>query len=333
MFRFEHIEYLLVLLLVPVIIFLFAAVLQWKKKTSRKIGDEKLVAQLIKNFLPKRFLLRFCIVAGCFAILVFGAANLQSATQVENGSRQGIDMMIALDVSKSMLAQDVKPSRLERAKQLATRLMDQLQNDRVGLVIFAGRSYLQMPLTADHIAAKLYINNASPDAVPTQGTVIADALRLCNTGFNAKDKKYKAILLITDGEDHDENAIKTAKTLAENGVIINTIGVGTTEGSPIINPISGDNKRDLQGNVIISKLNEQELIDIAHEANGVYQQLNDIDTQVEKITTQISSMEQKTIRDNSLLNYRSFFQWFLIVALAALTGELFISERKKQRIA
>lgn len=329
MFRFEHIEYLLLLLLVPVMVLLFGAVLKWKKKTARKIGDEKLVNQLIKNFLPKRFLMRFCVVAGCVILLVIAAANLQSATQVENSSRQGIDMMIALDVSKSMLAQDVKPSRLERAKQLAIRLMDQLQNDRIGLVIFAGRSYLQMPLTADHIAAKLYINNANPEAVPTQGTVIADALRLCNTAFNAKDKKYKAILLITDGEDHDENAVKTAKTLAENGVVINTVGVGTTEGSPILNPVSGESKKDLQGNVVISKLNEQELIDVAHEANGVYQQLNDIDTQVEKITAQIASMEQKTIRDNSLLNYRSFFQWFLVVALAALTGELFISERKK----
>jgi Ca-activated chloride channel homolog len=329
LFRFEHIEYLLLLLLVPVMILLFGAVLKWKKKTARKIGDEKLVNQLIRNFLPKRFFIRFCFVTACVILLVIAAANLQSATQVENSSRQGIDMMIALDVSKSMLAQDVKPSRLERAKQLALRLMDQLQNDRIGLVIFAGRSYLQMPLTADHIAAKLYINNANPEAVPTQGTVIADALRLCNTGFNAKDKKYKTILLITDGEDHDENAVKTAKTLAENGVVINTVGVGTTEGSPILNPISGESKKDLQGNVVISKLNEQELIDIAHGANGVYQQLNDIDSQVEKITAQIASMEQKTIRDNSLLNYRSFFQWFLMVGLAALVGELFISERKK----
>ncbi|MFT3702197.1 MAG: VWA domain-containing protein [Agriterribacter sp.] len=329
MFRFEHTEHLLLLLLVPIIVLLFTAVLRWKKKTSKKIGDEKLVYQLTKNFLPKRFLIRFCIVIGSFMLLVIGVANLQSATQVENSTRQGIDIMIALDVSKSMLAQDVKPSRLDRAKQLANKLMDQLQNDRIGLVIFAGRAYLQMPLTADHVAAKIYINNASPDAVPTQGTVIGDALRLCNSSFSTKDKKYKAILLITDGEDHDENAMKTTKQLSENGVVVNTIGVGTTEGSPILNPITAESKRDLQGNVIISKLNEQELMNIAHEANGVYQQLNDIDGIVEKLTEQIASMEQKTIKDNSLLNYRSFFQWFLILALIGLTGELFISDRKK----
>ena len=329
MVRFEHTEYLLLLLLVIIPVLLFRYVLLWKKKTAKKIGDEKLVAQLTRSFSLRRYLIKFCVVAGALVILIFAAANLQSATQVENSSRKGIDIMIALDVSKSMLAEDVKPSRLDEAKQLINKLMERLQNDRVGLVIFAGRAYLQMPLTSDHIAAKLYVNNASPDAVPTQGTVISEALRLCNTAFHAKDKKYKAILLITDGEDHDEGALKTAKTLADNGVVINTVGVGTTTGSPILNPITSESKRDLQGNVIISKLNEQELMDIANAAGGVYQQLNDADTVVDKIIGEINAMEQKTIRDNSLLNFRSFFQWFLVVALAALTGELFISEKRK----
>jgi len=327
--RFEHTEYLLLLLLVVIPVLLLRYALLWKKKTAKKIGDEKLVAQLTGSFSLRRYLIKFCIVAGALVILVFAAANLQSATQVENSSRKGIDIMIALDVSKSMLAEDVKPSRLDEAKQLINKLMERLQNDRVGLVIFAGRAYLQMPLTSDHIAAKLYVNNASPDAVPTQGTVISEALRLCNTAFNAKDKKYKAILLITDGEDHDEGALKTAKTLADNGVVINTIGVGTTTGSPILNPITSESKRDLQGNVIISRLNEQELMDIANAAGGVYQQLNDADTVVNKIIGEINAMDQKTIRDNSLLNFRSFFQWFLVVALAALAGELFISEKRK----
>ncbi|PVD51433.1 hypothetical protein DC498_14965 [Terrimonas sp.] len=333
MFRFEHIEHLLLLLLIPVLVLLFLAVLRWKKNTSRKIGDEKLVAQLTKSFLPKRYLLRFIILVTGFGLLVIAAANLQSATEVEKINRQGIDVMIALDVSRSMLSQDVKPSRLEKAKQLANKLMDQLQNDRIGLVIFAGRAYMQMPLTADHSAARLYINNASPEAVPTQGTVVAEALRIANTGFNKKDKKYKAVLLITDGEDHDEKAEKVAKELAENGVVINTIGVGSTEGSVIINPFTGEPKRDMQGNVVISKLNEQELMNIAHNANGIYQQLNDIETVAGKIQSQVSSMEQKAISDNSTLNYRSFFQWFLALALIGLMGELFISEKRTAKKA
>jgi len=316
-----------------VLVLLFLAVLRWKKNTSRKIGDEKLVAQLTKSFLPKRYLLRFIILVTGFGLLVIAAANLQSATEVEKINRQGIDVMIALDVSRSMLSQDVKPSRLEKAKQLANKLMDQLQNDRIGLVIFAGRAYMQMPLTADHSAARLYINNASPEAVPTQGTVVAEALRIANTGFNKKDKKYKTVLLITDGEDHDEKAEKVAKELAENGVVINTIGVGSTEGSVIINPFTGEPKRDMQGNVVISKLNEQELMNIAHNANGIYQQLNDIETVAGKIQSQVSSMEQKAISDNSTLNYRSFFQWFLALALIGLMGELFISEKRTAKKA
>lgn len=330
MFRFEHIEHLLLLLLIPVLVLLFLAVLRWKKNTYQKIGDEKLVAQLTKSFLPKRYLTRFVILIAGFGLLIVAAANLQSATQVEKVNRQGIDVMIALDVSRSMLSQDVRPSRLEKAKQLANKLMDQLSNDRIGLVIFAGRAYMQMPLTADHSAARLYINNASPEAVPTQGTVIAEALRICNTGFNKKDKKYKTILLITDGEDHDRDAIAVAKQSGENGVIINTIGVGTTEGGVITNAITGEPKRDIQGNVIVSKLNERELIDIASNANGIYQQLNDVGTVVNKIQSQVSSMEQKTISDNSTLNFRSFFQWFLVLALTGFIGELFISEKRKK---
>ncbi|MBX3254944.1 MAG: VWA domain-containing protein [Chitinophagaceae bacterium] len=329
MVRFEHIEHLLLLLLVPIIILLFNSMLRWKKATTKKIGDEKLVKQLTNNFSPARHLFRFITMLGAFVLLITGAANLQSATQIESIKRQGIDIMIALDVSRSMVAEDIKPSRLERARQLINKLMDRLQDDRIGLVIFAGRAYMQMPLTSDHTAAKLYVNNAGPDAVPAQGTVISEALRLCNSGFNGKEKKYKSILLITDGEDHDENALKVSKALAENGVIINTIGVGTTQGAPILNAITHESKRDLQGNIILSKLNEQELMDISHETNGIYQQLNDVDAAVDKLIAQYAGMEQKTIQDTSLLSFRSFFQWFLALALIALTGELFISDKKK----
>ncbi len=329
MIRFEHTEHLLLLLLIPVLILLFRAVLRWKKNTVKKIGDEALVMQLIRGFSPKKYRARFVIVLLSFGCLIIAAANLQSATRAEKINRQGIDVMIALDVSRSMLAADIKPSRLERAKQFISKLMNRLENDRVGLVIFAGRAYMQMPLTSDHTAAGLYVSNAGPDAVPTQGTVIADALRTANSGFNTKDKKYKAVVLITDGEDHDEQALKTAKQLAGNGVVIHTVGVGSTQGSPILNPITGESRRDLHGNIVISRLNEQELTDIAHAANGIYQQLNDIETVADKIKAQFAGMEQKTIQDNRLLNYRSFFQWFLVLAFAGLAGELFISEKKK----
>ena len=165
----------------------------------------------------------------------------------------------------------------------------------------------------------------------TQGTAIGEAVDLARRSITDTEKAQRALIIITDGEDHDEQAIKTAKQLAANGVVIYTIGVGSTPGAPILNPITGESRRDLHGNVVISRLNEQELTDIAHAANGIYQQLNDTETVVNKITAAFAGMEQKTIQDNRLLNYRSFFQWFLVLAFAGLTGELFISEKKKIR--
>ena len=309
-------------------VYMFYAVLQWKKNTAKKIGDEKLVVQLIRNYSSQKFAIKFGLLGLAFLAMVLAAANIQSATEVEKVNRQGIDIMIALDVSKSMMAEDMKPNRLERAKVLVNRLMDKMENDRIGFVIFAGRAYLQMPLTTDHGAARMYVGNASPDAVPTQGTVISEALRICDMAFNNKDKKYKAVVLISDGEDHDENAIKTSTMLAGNGVMINTVGVGTTTGAPIIDPLTGDSKRDEQGNIVISKLNEQELIQISQKGNGVYQQLNDAESVADKLAQQMAGMEQKAISDNSLANYRSFFQWFLAFALALLIGELFVAEKK-----
>lgn len=333
MFRFQHIEYLLLLLLIPVIVLLFVWLRQWKNKTAFKIGDPHLVKALTANFSRKKLQLKILVILVAFAGLVIAAANPQSASEVENINRKGIDVMIALDVSRSMLSEDVKPSRLDRSKQLLNKLLDRLSGDRVGIVVFAGRAYMQMPLTADYAAAKLYIANAGPNAVQVQGTVISDALQLSNNGFNAKEKKYKTILLITDGEDHDKEALSTAKKLAENGVVINTVGVGTTSGSTITNSASGESKRDMQGNVVISRLNEKGLIDIAHATNGSYQQLNDVESVVSKLTEQFGSMEQKTIQDHSSMNFRSFFQWFLVLALMGFTAELFISERRKLKPA
>ena len=309
-------------------VYMFYAVLQWKKNTAKKIGDEKLVVQLIRNYSSQKFAIKFGLLGLAFLAMVLAAANIQSATEVEKVNRQGIDIMIALDVSKSMMAEDMKPNRLERAKVLVNRLMDKMETDRIGFVIFAGRAYLQMPLTTYHGSARMYVGNASPDAVPTQGTVISEALRICDMAFNNKDKKYKAVVLISDGEDHDENAIKTSTMLAGNGVMINTVGVGTTTGAPIIDPLTGDSKRDEQGNIVISKLNEQELIQISQKGNGVYQQLNDAESVADKLAQQMAGMEQKAISDNSLANYRSFFQWFLAFALALLIGELFVAEKK-----
>ncbi len=220
MIRVEHIEYLTYLAALPVLLALLWFLLRWKKRTADKIGDPQLVGQLIRNFSSTRFLIKACLALVALFAIVLAAANIQKPGSMENVQRKGVDVMLVLDVSKSMLARDIKPSRLERAKQFLLRLVDQLPNDRIGLVLFAGRAYMQMPLTTDHGAAHMYIQQASPDEVPTQGTVIAEALRMANAAFNSKERKYKSIVLVSDGEDHDPDAAKVAKTLADDGVLV-----------------------------------------------------------------------------------------------------------------
>jgi Ca-activated chloride channel homolog len=328
--RFEHNLYLLTLLLAPVLVLLFLLLIKWKKKTITKIGDEKLIRQLIADYSPRRFLVKFILVLSAFILTGLGVANLQYPKQVEQVQRQGVDVILVLDVSKSMLARDIQPNRLERSKQLMNRLIDKLRNDRIGLVLFAGRGYLQMPLTTDHSSAKIYVNSASPESVPAQGTVIGEALTISNNAFGQKEKKYKTVVLITDGEDHDETAMEAANLLAENGALLHTIGVGSAEGSTLIDPVTGEQKKDAQGNVVISRLNEPMLQELARAANGTYHHLENTDQVVNNILEQINGMEQKSISDQSFINYRSFFQWFISVALGLLILEFFISERKRK---
>ncbi len=260
--------------------------------------------------------------------VIAGAANLQKPGAMDQVQRKGVDLMIAMDVSKSMLAEDIKPNRLEMARQIVYKLMDQLPDDRIGLVFFAGRAYLQMPLTTDHGAARMYIQQASPDIVPTQGTVIADAMRMSAMAFNSKERKFKAMVLITDGEDHDPEAMTLAKQLEENGIMVNTIGIGSPEGSIIPDPNTNGAKKDESGNIIISKLNEPELQQLATTTKGVYTRGDNIDASVQAIIKQLGTIEQTSMEDTAFKDYKDYFQWFLGAALFLLVIEFFFPERK-----
>jgi Ca-activated chloride channel family protein len=327
-FRFQHTEYLIALATIPLLVVLYFQLLTWKKNTIKKIGDQKLVEALIANYSPTNFLLKFLFFAVALAAIIAAAANLQKPGSMENVQRKGVDVVIALDVSKSMLAEDIKPNRLERARQLVYKLMDQLPNDRVGLVLFAGRAYLQMPLTTDHGAARMYIQQAGPEVVPTQGTVISEALRASNSAFNSKERKFKSIVLISDGEDHDPQAVPLAQQLAQDGVMINTIGIGSAEGAPIMDPATNEYKKDEAGNTVVTKLNEAELQQLAGATKGVYVKLDDVDAAVNAITKQLSTIESTTLDDNAFRDYRSYFPWFLAIALILLLAEFFLPERK-----
>jgi Ca-activated chloride channel family protein len=327
-YRFQHIEYLIALATIPLLVALYFQLLYWKKNTIKKIGDHNLVQSLIANYSPTNFLLKFLFFAVALAAVIAAAANLQKPGAMEDVQRKGVDVVIALDVSKSMLAEDIKPNRLERARQLVYKLMDQLPNDRVGLVLFAGRAYLQMPLTTDHSAAHMYIQQAGPDVVPTQGTVISEALRASNSAFNSKERKFKSIVLITDGEDHDPQAVPLAQQLAQDGVMINTIGIGSAEGAPIMDPATNEYKKDETGNTVVSKLNEAELQQLAGATKGVYVKLDDVDAAVNAITKQLGTIESNILDDNAFRDYKSYFQWFLVIALVFLLIEFFLPERK-----
>ncbi len=329
---FQYIEFLygLALLAVMLIVFLYAK--HKKKKAISKIGDPGLVKQLLVQYKTASFLKKFIFLFIAMALLVLALANPRTPTGNNLVDRNGIDVMIALDVSKSMLAQDIKPDRLARAKQLLSRLIDRLANDRIGIVVFAGKAYLQMPLSSDQAAAKMYLSAATPESIPTQGTVIGDALKMSYASFNSKEKKYKAVILISDGEDHDEGAINTAQQMAAEGVVIHTIGIGSKDGAPIIDEATGEMKKDAEGNTVISKLNEEELLSIAKSGNGTYQYFGSTDNVVSNLVDQLTSMDKRSIKDDSLVNYRSYFQWVLGIALLFLLLEMFVSEIKKNKV-
>lgn len=328
-FQFTYLLYALSLLPVMALIFFLA----WRRKklAVKKIGDAELVKQLLLPYNPKAFTLKFILLLVTMAMLVLALANMRTANGINGAKRNGVDVMIALDVSKSMLAKDIQPNRLERARQLVSRLIDGLQNDRIGLVVFAGKAYLQMPLTADHGAAKMYLSAAGPDAIPTQGTVIGEALKMCYAGFNSKEKKYKTIILISDGEDHDEEALNVAGQVASSGAVIHTVGIGSAQGSPIEDATTGQMKVDAEGNTVISKLNQEELAAIAQKGGGTYQLYSSSEAVVNAILKQVGSMEQRAVKDDSLINWKSYFQYLLGAALLLLLIEFFMSERRNMK--
>lgn len=327
--HFQYNQAFLLLVLIPIIGGMFFYAQQRRKKLYLKIGDPKLVIQLLSRFNAGSSLYKLILFLFAAIMLILAMANLRIASNTENVRRSGIDVMVALDVSKSMLAQDLKPSRLDRAKLLVSKLIDRLGNNRIGLVIFAGKAYLQMPLTGDLEAAKMYLSSANTESVPTQGTVIAEALSRCNNSFSGKEKKYKVVVLLTDGEDHDNGAVDKAQQMASEGVVILAVGIGSTAGASIPDDATGQNKLDAQGNVIISSLNEQVLRSIAQKGNGQYKLFTNTDDVLSMLENHIFSSDRRPVKDDSLVNYTVFFQVFLALALAFLLAELFVSENSR----
>lgn len=337
MLRFQYPQYFSAMILIPILIGIFVAMLYWRRKKIREIGNVDTVRQQMLGFIPARQTLKFCLLISALTLLILACANLQKSGEPETVQRKGVDVMIALDVSKSMLATDIQPNRLSKAKQLIGALTEKMSNDRIGLVIFAGKSYLQVPLTIDYSAMKLILQTISPDMVPTQGTVIGEAIKLANKSFSSREKKYKSVILISDGEDHDESAVDAVKKATDEGVIIHTVGIGSPNGSTLIDPSTNAPKLDQQGNPVISKLNEAELKEIANAGHGTYTLLGNTNAAADKLTDALNDMEQRNLGAVLFTNFYSYFPYFIALALLLLIIEWMVppgnSKRRKTEIS
>lgn len=328
MLRFQEISHLFALVIVPLLIVLFIAMVYWRNRKMKVLGDERLVERQLLGFIKGRNTTKFVLLTIALATIIIGWANLQMGAKTEKVQRKGVDVIVALDVSKSMLARDIQPNRLTRAKQLVQSMLDRMGNDRVGLIVFAGRSYLQVPLTIDYSALKMMLQNVEPDLVPTQGTVISDAVDLAVTSFSQKEKKYKSLVIISDGEDHDENAVQKVRDAAEDGVIVHTVGIGSPQGTTIFDPETKSIKLDDNGNPVISRLNEEELSSIASAGRGIYTLLRNTNDVAEKLVDEIDGMEQKSLGAVVFTDYASYFQYFLIIGFVLLLIEWLIPSSK-----
>lgn len=326
--QFQYPQAFWLLLLIPFFLLLFLLYQAWKKKSRKKIGDVHLVKELSKSHSNRKTILKFVLIAIAFACGCIAVANPRIPDKNSGEARKGIDVVIALDVSNSMKATDIAPDRLSRAKQFVSKVIDNLKDDRIGLVVFAGYGYAQMPLTFDYDAARLYVSAADPSNVAAQGTSIGDAFDKANFLFGKESERFKSIILITDGETHDENALEKLKELAAKGVMVNTIGIGSPEGSTIKDS-SGNVKTDASGQPVISKLNEQILQQIAQATNGVYVHLQNSDAAAKQVMAQYSQIDKKALGDTSLYTYQTYYTWLALPMLLLLITETFLPDRKK----
>lgn len=333
MFRFEHPEYLYALALIPVLILLYWSAAKMRKNALRRFGDSTVIASLMPEISTSRPLWKFVFIVLGYTFLVAGIANPQIGSKLEEVKREGVELMIALDVSNSMMAEDIQPNRLERAKQAIAKLVDRLHNDKIGLIIFAGQAYIQLPITTDYASAKMFLSMINTSLIPVQGTAIGKAIDMSMTSFSPDEEKNKAIIIITDGENHEDNAIEIAGQAAEKGIKVHTIGMGLPKGAPI--PVVGrygqrDFKTDREGNVVISKLDETMLQQIASAGNGIYIRANNTTVGLNTLFDELSKMEKTEFEAEMYSDYEDRFQYFIGIALFFFLLDFLILNKKNR---
>ncbi len=321
--QFQYIYFIALLGALFVFLLLFLNIKRWKRNTRRKMGNPILVREMIQGYSPNRFSLKFLLLCLAFVMGVLAAMNLRKPSGDDGILRKGIDIVFALDVSTSMLATDIAPNRLELARQFLSQMIRSMPENRIGLVLFAGKAYLQMPISGDHSAAQMFVANASPDLLPVKGTVLASALEESLKAFGEYEAKYKAVVLISDGEDHDEKALQVSKDMALRGLMVNTVGIGSPQGT-FVPDTSGAPKLDpTTGKEVISKLNEAELQQIAANTRGVYVHLTNPSEAIKKISASLSQIDKKVTGDVHLMGFSYYFWVFAgLMALLLIVEQL-----------
>ncbi len=329
-FQFQYFDLIWLMGGTLVLLWLFWRRNRWKRRVMRLMGEPLLVTALIRRYSPRKANLKFILILLAFAFGVLAVMSLRKPGGDDGVRREGIDVVFALDLSKSMLATDIAPSRLERAKKFISDMINAMPDNRIGLVWFAGKAYVQMPISGDHGAAQMFVTEANPDIIPVGGTVIGEALEQSLKAFGALEAKYKAVILISDGEDHDEKAIDISRELARRGLMLITVGIGSPQGSYIPDDSTGGHKIDPEtGQPIVSRLNEAELKQIAQNTNGLYVHLDQGREPVKAVLKQLSQIDKKVSGDISLMSFTYYFWIFTGLMLILLIIEILLPEGKE----
>lgn len=322
-------HYLLLLLLIP---FFFLGMGLWlwgRRRRLRRFGDEALVNELMPSWSRGKLWVRTVLLSLAFFFFVIGLSRPQIGAKLKEHKIKGAEIMIVLDVSNSMLAQDYSPDRLERAKLAISRITDKLKDDRIGLIVFAGTSFVQLPITSDYVSAKMFLNSISTESIPIQGTAIGDAISTAVRGFSAQSEHSRAIIVITDGENHEDDAVAAAKQAAEAGIKVYTIGVGSADGQPI--PMNGELLKDKDGNIVVTRLDEETLRKVASAGGAAYVHAGNDEFGLTPIISDIRKMEDEEYNSVVFEEYNEQFMYFLGIALVFFVLEMLVGDRRARR--
>ena len=322
-------QYLLLLLIVPLLFVAYALYLRARRRRLARFGSPELVSQLMPDASTGKGWLKVSLLAAAWFFFVLGLTRPQLGARLKEHQSQGVEVMIALDVSNSMLAEDYSPNRLERSKLAISRLVDKLQGDRIGLVVFAGQAFTQLPITADYVSAKIFLKSIDTGSVPIQGTDLSEALMASARSFSTQSERSRAIILITDGEDHEGEAVEIARSVAEQGIRIYCIGVGSPQGKPI--PKNGSLMKDTNGDIVVTRLNEGILQEIAGAGNGKYVRAGAAEFGLNPIIDDIRTLDKEQFNSVVFEDFDEQYMYFFAIALFFLILELLIPDTKARR--